>query len=99
MFFKEETKGKINGAILGMEFEWFAHNVTYQRLSALNHLGINDLYGRDMDKLMDQAKDVDLGKTKFDDDHGWIRNVMKGVCCVENPVGIVIDLLIWWWNK
>ena len=72
MFFKEETKGKINGAILGMEFEWFAHNVTYQRLSALNHLGINDLYGRDMDKLMDQAKDVDLGKTKFDDDHGWI---------------------------
>ena len=52
-----------------------------------------------MDKLIDQAKDVDLGKTIFDDDHGWIRNVMKGACCVENPVGTVIDLLIWWWNK
>lgn len=99
MFFKKGTKGKINGTILGMEFEWFVHNVAYQGLSVLKNLGINDLFGRDMDKLMDQAKDVDLGKTIFDDDHGWIGNVMKGAYCVANPVAAVIDLLIKWWNK
>ena len=37
-YVQEETKGKINGIILGMEFEWFVHNVTYQELSVLRHL-------------------------------------------------------------
>lgn len=68
-------------------------------LSVLKNLGINDLFGRDMNKLIDQAKDVDLGKTIFDDNHDWIGNVMKGAYCVANPVVAVIDLLIWWWNK
>ena len=39
MFFKKGTKGKINGTILGMEFEWFVHNVAYQGLSVLKNLG------------------------------------------------------------
>ena len=69
------------------------------RIKCFKAFRINDLFGRDMDKLIVQAKDVDLGKTIFDDNHGWIGNVMNGSYCVANPVGAVIDLLIWWWNK
>lgn len=57
------------------------------------------MFGKKTDDLIKSAMAVDLEKTIFDDDHGWIGEVMKGAYCVANPVGAVIDLLIWWWNK
>ena len=57
------------------------------------------MFGKKTDNLIKSAMAVDLEKTIFDDNHGWIGNVMKVAYCVANPVGAVIDLLIWWWNK
>lgn len=66
-YFNNETKNAIDGTTEGMVFEWVIHNLGYVAFTILGN-----------ERRAIQAKDVDLGRTLFADDHGGlIEHSMK----------------------
>lgn len=79
-YFNEETKDIIDGTSIGMQFEWELHNIVY---------GVTTVFGLEND----QFKDVDLGRTMFEDNHGWKSYLMFGAYFCRNSLGWFIDLI------
>ena len=79
-YYDQETKDIIDGTSIGMQFEWELHNIVY---------GVTTVFGLENE----QFKDVDLGRTMFEDKHGWKSYLMFGAYFCRNSLGWFIDLI------
>ena len=80
----KNTKDVIDGTSIGMTFEWSLHNVAYVGSSLIGDQA-----------TADSAKDVNLGKTIFSDNHGgFIEYGMKHAYMFLYPFGAMYDYYI-----
>lgn len=77
----------IRGTSRGIQYEWMVHNIAYYATSLLNSLGI------DTGSMNESAKDVDVGHTIFDDDHGALSIAMNVGYATVHPFHALYDLI------
>ena len=81
-----EYSDNIKGTTYGLYYEWAVHNVAYYGLTAAESVGMNT--GR----LREQAEDVDVEETIFNDNrHGAAGTIMKVAYSITRPLPAIID--------
>ena len=84
----------VKGTSIGMEFEWWVHNVAYYAGMALRFVGIKRFIGYDIESFLDSARSVNIGKSIFADNHDWKSGIMHVGYLIINPFGTIHDLLL-----
>ena len=86
----EENRGdEIAGSTIGVVFE-IVHNAAYATGKTLCAVGFTDL-GQD---LIGKGKDLDVGRTIYDDQHGGLSWVMWIAYGTTSPFIAIYDLVI-----
>ena len=81
----ENRDKEVSGTSTGVVFEWMLHNAAYFYYSGLGNV-----------EKANQAKDVDIGKTIFDDyEHGWQSLGMKMAYFITRPITAICDFVIY----
>lgn len=82
-YINKDTKDKIEGSALGVQFEWLCHNVAYYGCSLLDSaLSIFGLENDDIKGAIESAKEVQVGETLFSDSGHKIPGVLMKVAYI-----------------
>ena len=94
-----KTRDIIKGTSFGIEYEWRIHNVVYYGGKALKFVGVENLFGKSIEGLIEQSSNVDIGASIFEDNHDAASGILHLGYLVHNPFGAIHDLLLYWWRK
>ena len=89
-YVNEHRGGEISGSTTGVVAEWVVHNVAHEAGRVLTKAGYVDV-GQ---SLMAKGKDLDIGSTIYQDDHGILSVGMWGVYLITAPIHSRVDLII-----
>ena len=94
-YFNKDTRDIIKGTSIGMQFEWELHNIAFYGFSIAKIIGFDN---NSISDGINSAKEVDIGKTIFADNHGKSSTVMKIAYISRGVPWWLIDLGINGWS-
>ena len=90
MYISQHRGDEIKGSTVGVVVEWAVHNVAYYTGDVLTSCGFEGL-GK---SLMDSGRDLDVGGTIYQDDHGALSAAMWCTYIIVAPVHAGMDLIV-----